>query len=484
MENSSSLLEQLFVINPQKYPSVVKGFEYLNTRRAIEIPESTSTQELVKLRSELTTLFNGTQRNYNHLNEQIERFDSWFSDKISGSMEDLAPTIDNLLSRREEILKAHALQTEEMYVNLVNINCRDQNKRKNSEDTSGTIRIKLVAPKIKEDAPLSADLQSPRSEKSTEPKFKKQKNDNSNSRSSKNINLDEGGKPKIPNQVPITAFWSYVDGFFRKITDDDIRFLQNKEIPPEYFLIPPVENKNFKKKISFKDRLFSSFLEEKLYDPEVLSQDEKEEDASGQDQEVPIPDLEQRILAELQLAGLVTDLGSEDDDDEHTKQDREDDEICVEIRKLQAKLKEQATINGYRKTVLLERVVKQAIYQDFASVMDDIDKQFEFAFSKRVKNMKRKKKQPSSASSSSKAQNQTVQLVQILEKRKNLLKRFKGIVPTQSELEIPTESIYKQSEIDAELSNYPLGLLSLPSLPLAKPLPIKPPVFILKKESE
>jgi len=71
---------------------------------------------------------------------------------------------------------------------------------------------------------------------------------------------------------------------------------------------------------------------------------------------------------------------------------REDDEICQELRKLQIHLRQQSLENTARKMILEKKVEEQLAYQEYATILDDLDKQVGDAFNKRTKSIKAKKK--------------------------------------------------------------------------------------------
>ena len=71
---------------------------------------------------------------------------------------------------------------------------------------------------------------------------------------------------------------------------------------------------------------------------------------------------------------------------------REDDEICQELRKLQKQLRQQSLENAARKMILEKKVEEQLAYQEYATILDDLDKQVGDAFNKRTKSIKAKKK--------------------------------------------------------------------------------------------
>ncbi|KAG5361850.1 Chromatin-remodeling complexes subunit NGG1 [Yarrowia sp. C11] len=126
--------------------------------------------------------------------------------------------------------------------------------------------------------------------------------------------------------------------------------------------------------------------------------------------------LEQRLKREFTYVGIMDvnkkkqgkrfskrddemDLMDDLDDDE-TNEDleidwvhgREDDEICQQMRVLQKKLRQVHKTNQARKRILLPIVKEQMAYQEFRQILEDLDKQVDQAYLKRIRNPKSKKK--------------------------------------------------------------------------------------------
>ena len=105
---------------------------------------------------------------------------------------------------------------------------------------------------------------------------------------------------------------------------------------------------------------------------------------------------EERLKGELKYIGLLTmsedGLGLSADDGAINWNNREDDEICQELRKLQKQLRQQSLENTARKMILEKKVEEQLAYQEYATILDDLDKQVGDAFNKRTKSIKAKKK--------------------------------------------------------------------------------------------
>ncbi|PWW75076.1 hypothetical protein C7212DRAFT_206372 [Tuber magnatum] len=96
--------------------------------------------------------------------------------------------------------------------------------------------------------------------------------------------------------------------------------------------------------------------------------------------------LEERIQREMAYIGL---LGPNTEPDWKS---REDDDVSARLRMLQAQLRDQSALNGARKARIAKILKDQLAYQEYATILDDLDKQVEQAYSKRTRNMKATKK--------------------------------------------------------------------------------------------
>ena len=79
--------------------------------------------------------------------------------------------------------------------------------------------------------------------------------------------------------------------------------------------------------------------------------------------------LEERIQREMAYIGL---LGPNTEPDWKS---REDDDVSARLRMLQAQLREQAALNGARKARITQILKEQLAYQEYATILDDLDKQ-------------------------------------------------------------------------------------------------------------
>lgn len=98
--------------------------------------------------------------------------------------------------------------------------------------------------------------------------------------------------------------------------------------------------------------------------------------------------LEERIRQEMIHMGMVGPS------DTFHFQDRQDDDVSARLRQLQAELRIISIKNGARKARLAELLKEQLAYQEYATILDDLDKQVDQAYLKRTRGMKAKKKKP------------------------------------------------------------------------------------------
>ncbi|KAK3987016.1 putative transcriptional adapter 3 [Cladorrhinum sp. PSN332] len=69
-----------------------------------------------------------------------------------------------------------------------------------------------------------------------------------------------------------------------------------------------------------------------------------------------------------------------------------DDEVAARIRLLQARLREQVLVNGARKARLTELVKERMAYQEYQTILEDLDSQVQAAYLKRTRTMGKKPK--------------------------------------------------------------------------------------------
>ncbi|KAI8582868.1 hypothetical protein K450DRAFT_225226 [Umbelopsis ramanniana AG] len=94
---------------------------------------------------------------------------------------------------------------------------------------------------------------------------------------------------------------------------------------------------------------------------------------------------EEKLQRELRYIGLLGD-------DEFDLSNREDDEVCAELRKLSRELKEQLKLNNERKARLAAVVEKQLQFEQYQQVLDMLDSQVDQIYVKHHRAQKSKSK--------------------------------------------------------------------------------------------
>lgn len=69
-----------------------------------------------------------------------------------------------------------------------------------------------------------------------------------------------------------------------------------------------------------------------------------------------------------------------------------DDEVAARLRLLQTRLREQALLNGARKSRLTELVKERMAFQEYQTILEDLDSQVQAAYLKRTRTMGKKPK--------------------------------------------------------------------------------------------
>lgn len=104
---------------------------------------------------------------------------------------------------------------------------------------------------------------------------------------------------------------------------------------------------------------------------------------------------EERLKRELKYVGIYTNLPKEvgkSTEDPDWLTGREDDEISAELRELQSTLQNVTTRNIKRKSMLIPLLEKQLAWQEYCSILENLDKQVDQAYIKRIRAPKNKKK--------------------------------------------------------------------------------------------
>lgn len=96
--------------------------------------------------------------------------------------------------------------------------------------------------------------------------------------------------------------------------------------------------------------------------------------------------VDERVKAELRHLGFLS-LENEPDYDAHY-----DDEVAERLRWLQARLREVSVLNGARKQRILELAQEQQAYQEYSTILEDLDEQVKQAYMKRARTAGKNKK--------------------------------------------------------------------------------------------
>lgn len=96
--------------------------------------------------------------------------------------------------------------------------------------------------------------------------------------------------------------------------------------------------------------------------------------------------IDERLKAELRYIGLLNP-DAEPDYDAHY-----DDEVAERLRILQAELKRVSVLNGARKARILELANERMAYQEYSTILEDLDSQVQQAYLKRTRTLGKGKK--------------------------------------------------------------------------------------------
>lgn len=105
--------------------------------------------------------------------------------------------------------------------------------------------------------------------------------------------------------------------------------------------------------------------------------------------------VEERIKQELRHIGFLPDPDAEQPQPEDARADYDgayDDEVAARLRLLQDRLREQMLINGGRKSKLSDLVRERMAFQEYQTILEDLDSQVQAAYLKRTRTMGKTKK--------------------------------------------------------------------------------------------
>ncbi|ORZ27009.1 histone acetyltransferases subunit 3-domain-containing protein [Lobosporangium transversale] len=322
---------------------------------------------------------------------------------------------------------------------------------------------------------------------------------------------EDFSKVKVANQVPIQTFWASMEPYFRPFTEADRTLLEEEGDQVTPLLIPPLgkhyldvwaeedrahlpydgfesrrssvdmakdiasRNTVYNQPFELTDenidqdevscgplteRIICSLIAEDLVDPKEVKQDDDQlfETASptpaqpgSQSTAKNYADLEERIKRELRYIGL---LGNEEIDWDA----REDDEISITLRSLQRELREVMKVNKSRKQRLLGLVNNHLAYQEYNTILDDLDKQVEQGYLKRFRMTKSKKKKTSTPKSLSE------NALSAMDRRRRFVQGVGPIFPAEN-YTIPTKTIYPEELEPKPASSTPQTYRQLNGLP-------------------
>lgn len=157
--------------------------------------------------------------------------------------------------------------------------------------------------------------------------------------------------------------------------------------------------------------------------------------------------IEQRLKNELQYLGVFMNVRQKINLptwDQDWGIYKEDDEVSSEIRSLQRQLKETQQRNNVRKQVLIPKVKEQIAWQEYIMILDDLDKQIEQYYRRRLgtipkKGSKKREEDPNSGitSASFKA---------LLDKRKRWIEKIGPLFGSNFDMRrMPREPIFQDA---------------------------------------
>ncbi|KAH3670405.1 hypothetical protein OGAPHI_000920 [Ogataea philodendri] len=167
--------------------------------------------------------------------------------------------------------------------------------------------------------------------------------------------------------------------------------------------------------------------------------------------------LDERLKRELRYIGVymnVEQMLNEPGFDQDWVQNREDDEIARELRHLQKELKEVQARNIKRKKMIIPIVEEQIAWQEYMSILEDLDKQVEQHYRRRIsvgpKKAKKRGIHPGGNGPKEKDEYSNQQIMSnssfmsLLEKRNKWISRIGPLFKSQRDMRrMPEESIFK-----------------------------------------
>lgn len=176
------------------------------------------------------------------------------------------------------------------------------------------------------------------------------------------------------------------------------------------------------------------------------------------------PTFEERLKRELKYVGIYVNMPKDESnpngDDPDWLTGREDDEISAELRELQSSLKQVTMKDQKRKVALIPLVEKRLAWQEYSSILDDLDKQIDQAYIKRIRAPKKRKKHHaatattvSTGTASQAAQQKAANssLKALLEKRQRWITKIGPLFDKPEVMKrIPKESVFRDMDQEEE----------------------------------
>lgn len=200
-------------------------------------------------------------------------------------------------------------------------------------------------------------------------------------------------------------------------------------------------------------------IERKDDDDEVATKLDTTEDYKVTAELLDYLTIEERLKRELKYIGIFMNLPRDKErlsdergliiDSDDWIRNKEDDEVCTEIRELQAELRDVNARNRSRKKKLLPIIEEQIAYQEYCTILEDLDKQVDLAYIKRLKAKNKKKKIHQDATPQQQAANNGLRA--LLDKRRRWIDNIGRLFrPAEIMKRVPSESIFKGEENNSD----------------------------------
>ena len=170
------------------------------------------------------------------------------------------------------------------------------------------------------------------------------------------------------------------------------------------------------------------------------------------------PTLEERLKRELKYVGIYMNMPKDENNPNGVAEPdwvtgREDDEVSAELRELQSSLKQATARNQKRKEILIPLVERQLAWSEYSSILEDLDKQVDQAYIKRIRVPKKRKKHHgnsvNAATASQIAQQKAANssLKALLDKRQRWITKIGPLFgPSEIMKRIPKKSVFSNLE--------------------------------------